>query len=160
MTGAGQGVLFPADPVTAVDTPPAAGHWLDAVLEAGLTWRRSAFARLAPCRKCSALTLHAADLGLDLMTESTVDPRILDRGLEVRALLAGRYTAELEVRKHGGGPVIYRRDRWLAKREPNHRKRLWVPEHKCNDLIGYPIPLEIIYPTESRKQEINNVCPF
>ena len=151
-----QGTLFDADPGSAAD--PA--DWLDAVLEAGGSWRRSAFARLAPCRRCAALVLHGADMGLDCLTESTVDPAVLDRGLEVEALLAGRYTCELEVRKHGGGPVIFRRDRWLVPTEPNSRKRLWVPEHVCREPLGYPLPLEVIYPAESRKVVRDEHPPF
>lgn len=129
--------------------PAARPAWVEEVLLAGLTWRRSAAARLAPCRKCGGLTLHAADVGLDLMTESTVDLTLLDRGLELVALLAGRFTAELEISRHGGGPMIFRRDRWLAPTEPNARRRLWVPEHVCNNPLGYEVPLEIIYPAEA-----------
>jgi hypothetical protein len=107
---------------------------------------------------------YAADMGLDLMGESTVDPRLLDRGLEVTALLAGRYTCELEPSRHGGGPLLYRRDRWLAPTEPNARRRLWVPEHKCNDPIGHELPLEMIYPFEFRLAELrkqdDHECPF
>jgi hypothetical protein len=136
---------------------------LEEILIAGLTWRRSARARLEACRKCSALTLYAADMVLDLMGESRVDLRLLDRGLEVEALLAGRYTAELEVSRHGGGPLIYRRDRWLAPVEPNTRRRLWVPQHICNKPIGHELPLEVIYPAEYRRfrsQSEYRECPF
>lgn len=159
--------LFPADLVTGADgadAPRPADGWLGEVLEAALTWRRSAVARLAPCRRCGALTLHAADMGLDLLTESTVDPRLLDRGLEIRALLAGRFTAEVEPRRHGGGPLIFRRDADLAKRVPAVRRRLWVPEHKCFDPLGHEVPLELFYPFESqqfrRSISNDNECPF
>lgn len=158
-----QGTLFDVGPAGGADpggSPPAVASWVDAVLEADLGWRRSAKARLAPCGRCGVLVLHAADMGLDLMTESTVDLRLLDRGLEVEALLAGRYTAELEVARHGGAPMIFRRDRWLAAREPNERRRLWVPEHKCHDPLGFVLPLEIVYPFESRRIEINDEPPF
>lgn len=163
MTGAGQGELFPADALTAAagaDDAPGVAPWLEEVLLADLTWRRSAVSRLAPCRRCSALTLHAADLALDLMTESTVDPRVLDRGMEVEALLAGRYTAELEVMRHGGGPLIHRRDRWTTPTEPASRGRFWVPEHKCYQPLGHVVPLEIFYPFESRKLEAQIEPPF
>ena len=162
-----QEALFPADGVGGADDPDPAGAlapWVEEILIGDLAWRRSAVARLAPCRKCGGLTLYAADMGLDLMTESTVDPRLLDRDLEIRVLLAGRFTAELEVRRHGGGPLIFRRDRWLAAREPNSRKRLWVPEHKCNEPVGYELPLEMIYPFEFsqfvRSQQNDHECPF
>ena len=155
-----QAALFAAEGLAPADDVGAAPGWLEAVLESDLAWRRSAVARLAPCRKCSALTLHGADLGLDLMTESTVDVRILDRGLEVEALLAGRYTAELEVRRYGGGPMIFRRDRWLAQKEPNVRRRLWVPQHVCGQPIGWEIPLAMIYPFESRRRVLATDPPF
>lgn len=167
MIYAGQGGLFdvgglePAVTASPAEAQATADTWLDAVLEAGAGWRRSARARLAPCRKCGALTLYAADMALDLMTESRVDVRVLDRGLEVQALMAGRYTAEVEPARHGGGPLIYRRDRWLAAKEPNARRRLWVPEHVCWDPLGWEIPLEIIYPAEARaaRRDTSRVDP-
>lgn len=155
-----QEALFPSP---AADPAVPADPVLEEVLIASQGWRRSAVSRLAPCRRCGALTFHAADMGLDLCAESTVDPRQLDRGLEVACLLAGRYTAELEVRPHGGGPLIYRRDVWLTRREPRERRRLWVPEHKCNNPIGYELPWEIFYPMEyslSRSHQNDNECPF
>lgn len=163
MTWAGQAELFTAEVVSGVDpagAPAARAPWLEAVLEADLAWRRSAVARLAPCGRCGVLVFHAADLALDLMTESTVDPRVLDRGLEVAALLAGRYTAELEVNRHGGGPFIHRRDRWTAPTEPAVRGRFWVPEHKCFDPLGHELPLECFYPFESRTIGEQNDPPF
>lgn len=164
MIAAGQVELFPADGLGGAGPAGGAGPgltWLEEVLLADQTWRRSAVARLAPCRKCQALTLHATDSTWAALTEVTVDPRLLDRGLEVQALLAGRGTAELEVRGHGGGPLVFSRDRWLAAREPNTRRRLWVPVHKCHDVIGHELPLEMIYPFESRTiGERNEHPPF
>lgn len=155
-----QEALFPADVAPGADPEHPADPVLEEILIAGLTWRRNARAKLEECRKCSGLTLFAADLGLDLMTESRVDPALLDRGLEVEALLAGRYTCELEVSRHGGGPMIFRRDRWLAPTEPNARRRLWVPEHVCGQPIGYPLPLVMIYPAEYRQRVVTGPPPF
>jgi hypothetical protein len=158
--------LFPAALVSVAEDADGAGPAdpvLEEILLAGLTWRRSAYAKLARCRKCEALVLFAADMGLDLMAESTVDPALLDRGLEVACLLAGRYTCELEVMRHGGGPLVYRRDRWLAPTEPNTRRRLWVPEHKCNNPVGHQLPMSMLYPFEYRlagSQNNDNECPF
>lgn len=144
-----QGALWDEGSAATADAP-APADWLAEVVLAGMSWRRSAVARLAPCRRCEAWTFHAADLGLDLMTESTVDPALLDRGLELEALLAGRFTAELEINRHGGGPFIHRRDRWSTPTEPAVRGRVWVPEHRCFEPLGVPLPLEIFYPLESR----------
>lgn len=164
MIAAGQAELFSADGLGGAGPAGGAGpvlSWLEEVLLADLAWRRSAVARLAPCRKCQALTLHATDSTWAGLTEVTVDPRLLDRGLEVQALLAGRGTAELEVRGHGGGPLIFSRDRWLAAREPNARRRLWVPEHVCGQPVGWELPLELVYPFESRRRvEASDVPPF
>lgn len=139
----------PAEDVTPAATA-ARPAWVEEILLAALTWRRSAKAKLEPCRKCRALTLYAADMGLDLCGESRVDVRLLDRGLELEVLLTGRYTCELEVSRHGGGPLVFRRDRWLAPTEPNARRRLWVPGHACGQVVGHELPLAMIYPAEYR----------
>lgn len=159
-----QGELFPAALVTQADPVSAAGEWWEAIVEADFARSRSAVARLAPCRRCSALVLSAADRTLDECADSVVDARLLDRGLEVAALLAGRYTCELEVSAHGGGPRLFRRDAWLAPREPWERRRLWVPAHVCHEPIGFELPLQVIYPAEyqqfTRSQNVSNVPPF
>lgn len=162
-----QEALFPAEAAGGASSADAASGvepWLAEVLAGAVTWRRSAKAKLEECRKCRALTFYAADMGLDLLTESRVDVRLLDRGLEVEALLAGRFTAEVEPSRHGGGPLVFRRDADLARRDPAARRRLWVPEHVCGALLGHEVPLSLFYPFEFqeylRSQNVSNECPF
>lgn len=161
-----QEALFPAgdvsggDAVPVADTPPA---WLAAVLEVSATWRRSAHAKLERCRWCGAWTLFAADMGWDLMTEARVDPALITRDLEVACLLAGRGTAEVEVSRAGGGPLVFSRDRWLALRDPAERGRLWVPLHVCGAPLGWALPLEVFFPLEFKiygGSENDNECAF
>lgn len=160
-----QEALFQVGGVPVAGARPTAGEAVLAeVLAAGATWRRSAFAKLEECRRCGALTLYAADMGWDLMTEARVDLALLDRGLEVEALLAGRGTAELEVMRHGGGPLVFTRDRWLVRKDPAARRRLWVPHHVCGVPLGYPLPLAMVFPFEfdhyARSLSYDTKCPF
>lgn len=131
----------PADPFTA-----AVPGWLRERLEDVNPARRSAFAKLVPCRKCQAPVLYAADMGLDLMAESRVDPFILDADAELAVLLAGRYTVEADVLKFGRGIMLYRRDRWLIQKPAGTRRRYTVPEHRCGEPAGVALPFQMLYP--------------
>lgn len=130
-----------ADPFTA-----AVPEWLRDRLEDVNPARRSAYAKLVPCGRCGSPVLHAADMGLDLMTDSTADPRLLDADTEVEVLLAGRYTVELDVLKFGRGIMIFRRDRWLIQKPAGARKRFAAPGHRCGSAVGVPIPWQMLYP--------------
>lgn len=131
----------PADPFAA-----AVPAWLRERLEELNPARRSADAKLVPCGRCGAPVLEAADLGLDLMADSRVDPAILDADAEVAALLGGRYTAELEVSRFGGGIRVFRRDRWLMPSPAGSRRRFAVPEHRCGAPLGVALPWQMVYP--------------
>jgi hypothetical protein len=135
----------PADPFAA-----AVPEWLLERLDTINPRSRSASAKLLPCHRCRAPTLFAADLGLDLLTESTVDPAVLTPAAELEALLAGRYTVELEVSRFGGGIKMFRRDRWLITKQPGARRRYGVPQHRCGAPLGVPLPWSLLYPLESQ----------
>lgn len=122
--------------------------WLRDRLEGINPARRSAYSKLVPCGRCGSAVLHAADMGLDLMTESTVDPRLLTPDTEVEVLLAGRYVVELDVLKFGRGIMMFRRDRWLVQKPAATRKRFPVPEHRCGSAVGVPLPWQLLYPQD------------
>lgn len=124
----------------------AVPEWLADQLEDLNPPRRSAYAKLVPCGRCGAPVLHAADMGLDLVTESTVDPLLLTPDTEVEVLLAGRYVVELEVLRFGRGIMFYRRDRWLILKPASTRKRFPVPQHRCGSVVGVPLPWQLLYP--------------
>lgn len=133
--------VAPADPFTA-----AVPAWLADRLEGINPERRGPFAKLVPCPRCASPVLHAADAGLDLMTDSTVDPNLLTAEAEVLALLAGRYTVEADVLGYGRGIMLFRRDRWNIATPPAARKRYALPEHRCGPTVGVPLPYQMLYP--------------
>lgn len=147
-----QEALFTLTDTRGADTPPAdpftaaVPGWLREALEDVNPARRSAYVKLHPCPRCASPVLTAADMGLDLMADSTVDPALLTADTEVEALLAGRYTAELDVSRHGAGVMVFRRDRWLMLKPAGARGRFAVPEHRCRHPLGVPIPWQILYP--------------
>ena len=135
-----------ADALSADPFLAAVPGWLADALEDVNPARRGAYAKLVPCGRCRGPVLYAADMGLDLMADSTVDPTLLEASTELQSLLGGRYTVEAEVLGGGRGIMLYRRDRWLIGKPAGARKRFALPEHRCGAPIGVLLPWQVLYP--------------
>lgn len=131
-------------------------QWLQDQIPAD-TPRTGKTVNLQPCRKCGAITLHALDTATDYVTDTRADPALLTNDQEVQALLDGRTTHTLRLHLITE-PELASRNRWAIQNQPsNTSAHPVVPDHRCNDPLGYPLPWETIY---HRPKDTNGQPPF
>lgn len=139
----------PQEPPEELPPQPFATE-LPAWLWASLEWlnppRVSPLAKLEPCRTCRQPTLRAQDGNVGLIAELRVDPRLLTAGWELEEVLAGHLTAELWVSTGLRPPMVYSRDQWRIRDSPGTTRRLVVPTHFCEQVVGVDLPWEMVYP--------------
>lgn len=145
---------------------PAAASWLDQLPEwlhetaaTHATQPIGKTARILPCQRCGAITLHALDAAWDHVTDTRADPALLTTDLELQCILTSRTTHTL--RPGHSGIQISERTKWnLAARPANRSTQPIAPAHRCHQPIGYPIPWELLYTPPKEPKELQHECPF
>jgi hypothetical protein len=94
-------------------------------------------ARWKHCGRCGSWTLEGWDAYDDFAGLARIDPQTLDAEQELRAILDGRTTYDLEIQPNptGSTKILHRRTQHEitarpATPDPNHRPV--VPAHRCD----------------------------
>ncbi|WP_018135429.1 hypothetical protein [Acaricomes phytoseiuli] len=151
-----QQILFHATP-SPIKKPWAAGipDWVIQATQAQPT-RISATARLEPCPRCQQPTLHALDAGHDNCDTTRIDLTLLTNTDELQALVNGRTTHELITRITGISLHIRNSSR-ISWNPANTSTTPVAPSHQCGQILGYPIPWNLIY---TQPKGTNHEPPF